>query len=505
MSMIRLRLWCSGAALGAVVAAGCGGGGGAARSADPLSDVRNPRLSTKARVEAVGPAWEASGRNAVDRNVTREAFKAIAWSGSEPRDVRMAALRAVLSDAENEADSRQLVSLMLPHEPDREVVALLGTVAARSGWTDATSALVRSLSRPMLSVKDNERAEWRAIEALHPGRPVEEVVLGVFLDPRTDPGPGDVRYDERVRASAWDLLGRLDPTGVRRAEMLGTMDTSGVSGESRAAVEDIRAAFRDLAAAPVTGEELKWLRSLRDGSKRENAAWWSEATRAISSLDAERRRGLGLRHAEPIRWATANRPEWIAAGRGELLSEVRSRLADRRHYRRVKDDTDFTKPHPDRLADWEERLTWADLLTILVIYDALADERVCRELFRQADLDRDDGTTEYGGIVEAEGQRVRAVLFVPRASQRRHDREFVASQDMIDASDRALAHYHFHAQKARNREFAGPSMPDLVTAARLGRTSLVFTSIDRDLLNADLYQPDGVLIDLGEVRRPRGE
>ncbi|MCL4742867.1 MAG: hypothetical protein KJZ54_11780 [Phycisphaerales bacterium] len=505
MSVRRQGGWCAAVVLAACVGAGCGGTGGTARSADPLGDARNPKLSTKARVEAVGPAWEASAGNAADRNVTREALKAIAWSRSEPRDLRLASLRAVLSDQEHEADSRQLVSLMLPHEPDREVVALLGTVAARNGWTEATSALVRSLSRPMLSVADHERAEWRAIEALHPGRPVEEVVLGVFLDPKTDPGPGDARYDERVRASAWDLLGRLDPTGVRRAEMLTTMDTSGVSGESRAAVEDIRAAFRDLAAAPVTGEELKWLRALRDGSKRENSAWWGEATRAIASLDGERRRGLGLRHAEPIRWATANRPEWIAAGRGELLSEVRSRLADRRNYRRVKDDTDFTRPHPDRLSDWEERLTWADLLTILLIDDALADERVRRELFRQADLDRDDGTTEYGGIIESDAGRVRAVLFVPRASQRRHDREFVASQDMIDASDRALAHYHFHAQKARNREFAGPSVPDLVTAARLGRTSLVFTSIDSDLLNADLYQPDGVLIDLGEVRRPRGE
>ncbi len=505
MNTTRQGGWCAAVVLAVLVAGGCGSAGGQTRTADPLSDVRNTKLSTKARVDAVGPAWEVSAGNATDRNVTREAYKAIAWSRAEPRELRLAALRAVLSDGENEADSRQLVSLMLPHEQDREVVALLGTAAARNGWTDATSALVRSLSRPMLSVKDNERAEWRAIEALHPGRPVEEVVLGTFLDPQTDPGPGDARYDERVRASAWDLLGRLDPTGVRRAEMLSTMDTSGASGESRAAVEDIRAAFRDLAAAPVTGEELKWLRSLRDGSKRENAAWWGEATRAIASLDSERRRGMGLRHAEPIRWATANRPEWVAAGRGELLSEVRSRLADRRHYRRVKDDTDFTKPHPDRLSDWEERLTWADLLTILAIDDALAEDRVRRELFRQADLDRDDGTTEYGGIIEAEGGRMRAVLFVPRASQRRHDREFVASQDMIDASDRALAHYHFHAQKARNREFAGPSMPDLVTAARLGRTSLVFTSIDRDVLNADLYQPDGVLIDLGEVRRPRKE
>ena len=73
---------------------------------------------------------------------------------------------------------------------------------------------------------------------------------------------------------------------------------------------------------------------------------------------------------------------------------------------------------------------------------------------------------------------------------------------MIEQGDRSLAHYHFHAQEPRNSSYAGPSPADLAYAARLGRTCLVFTSVGSDTLNADLYQPDGVVLDLGELRRP---
>ena len=39
-------------------------------------------------------------------------------------------------------------------------------------------------------------------------------------------------------------------------------------------------------------------------------------------------------------------------------------------------------------------------------------------------------------------------------------------------------------------------------AARYGRACLVFTSFDEDTLGVDLYQPDGVILDLGQLKRP---
>jgi hypothetical protein len=210
---------------------------------------------------------------------------------------------------------------------------------------------------------------------------------------------------------------------------------------------------------------------------------------------------------EPIRWAAAFRPEWIGAGREDLLREARSRLSDRPSYKRRRGDRDRATPQAERLADWEPRLTWADLLAMLVVDEGLRDPAVRRALFAQAGMDRDDTTAEYGGLLRADADPARGgpfvvVLYPPRPGTRVGDEQFVASTDMISQSDHALAHYHFHAQATRNADHAGPSPHDLAYAARHGRTCLVFTSITPDALNADYYQPDGAVIDLGEIRRP---
>ena len=95
-----------------------------------------------------------------------------------------------------------------------------------------------------------------------------------------------------------------------------------------------------------------------------------------------------------------------------------------------------------------------------------------------------------------------ARLFAPRPASRIGDERFVASADMLRSSDRALAHYHFHVQKWGNARFAGPSTDDRVYAWRQGRTCLVFTGIRKGVLAVDYYQPNGLILDLGEITRP---
>ena len=85
---------------------------------------------------------------------------------------------------------------------------------------------------------------------------------------------------------------------------------------------------------------------------------------------------------------------------------------------------------------------------------------------------------------------------------RESDTSFVASPAMLTDSTTALAHYHFHVQSVRSGRYAGPSDGDMVYAARYGRACLVFTALDEETLGVDLYQPDGVVLDLGEIKRP---
>lgn len=89
----------------------------------------------------------------------------------------------------------------------------------------------------------------------------------------------------------------------------------------------------------------------------------------------------------------------------------------------------------------------------------------------------------------------------------RHDQRiggddvFVASSDMIEQSDHALAHFHFHVQRWSNRGYAGPSWGDLEYALRHGRICVVFTGISRDELDVDVYFPSSEVVDLGSIRR----
>ena len=481
-----------------------------------MLDVRNPSLSCAERLRSIDDVCSRVLRGEADRKAVREDLKTLVWSASWPEPLRVHTLNLLLNDPDptGAADAREMARLMLPREQKLAVIQVLSDAAAQKGWTETLPALVRSLSRFDAATPDRERPEYRAIETLRPGKPVAESVLDVFRRPPEDPPGYAASTPERIRADAWDVLARLDPTGDLRAGMI----TGPVPEDDDGTIASLRECLRDLHTLPRAGEELKWLWSLRRPDIARNAAWWTEATAAIKPLYDDRGRTLDLRHAEPIRWAARRRPNWVSASRIELLAETERRWAGRKVHLRTEREGAGDPILPQTLEDTRDKLNWGDLLTLLVVDEAVREPLVVQTLFAQADMDRADRTAEYGGLLEAwrdaAGRPVsdgagadgsgpfRVVLYPPRPGTRRGDREFVASTDMIDQGDLALAHYHFHVQEARNASYAGPAPADLAYATRLGRTCLVFTSITRDVLNVDLYQPDGTIVDLGDLRRP---
>jgi hypothetical protein len=266
---------------------------------------------------------------------------------------------------------------------------------------------------------------------------------------------------------------------------------------------------------PVTGSELELARRMLKQETDVEKRWWAEATGAIAGLSEEQRRGLALRHVEPVRWAARNRAEWVGRDRESLLAELESRLKDRRHWKATEGDSEWRKKG-ESLKDWREQLAWGDVLSILVIDDALREPAIAAELFAEAVKDRADESTEYGGLLWAaenecakvESSRTehgsfRAKLFEPRPTQRANDRTFIASDEMFNADTRALAHYHFHAQVAANSEYASPGRGDLEYAVLHGRSCLVLTNVRQGVMNADYYIRGDVIIDLGEVNAGR--
>jgi len=489
------------AILASLAATGCASSETRWKSDDPVVDLRNRAADPRLRVSAVDQARDRAGTDPVAIASVTRTLKDIAWTPAEFPQLRLAAITSLINDPNPAvaADAREMGKLMLPREQERPIVVYLAKAAADRGWTDYVPSLIRSYARPLKAVDDATRVEALAVRDLSDGRPVADVVFEVFLDPPRMPETYGMDWAKRFRADAWDLLGRLDAEGTRRIEMLAAAP-GGSAGD--VVVENIRTCLRDLKSVPLTGEELSWLTSLRDGTKPANVVWWADTSAAVATVADKG--PFHMRHAEAIRWCKANRPQWLTMTKSELASELKSRLSDRTRHDRTVDTA--VKRNREDFAHWEGSMKWADILAVLTIDDALANPQVREGLVAQSGLDRKDTTTEYGGLLgfRSEGDS-RIVLFPPRPGQRQGDEKFIASDDMVAAGDLALAHYHFHAQSQQNGGYAGPSAGDLVYAARYGRSCLVFTSVGEGRLATDYYQPDGVIIDLGSFSGVLGQ
>lgn len=494
---MKIARMLSGLALLAVV--GCSGGGTRVEG-DPLLIAREAGVPAGRRVEAIQEAKAQVALGQADGAVTRYALKELAWDLETPELVRAAALEAVLWDEGAAEDSRQLVKEMLPTEPGRGSVAVMATAAAEHGWLDATPALVRSLARPVEGVEDRERAEYRALEAMYPGQDLAAVAVGVFMDPQTEPGPAGLRLDMRVREAAWDVVGRLAADGTARSALLDGAAGGNEAGLAIAA--DLRAVRDALGVTPARGEEVRWALRLVEERSGRLGGWWTQTRSAVAGLGPTGREGLELRHLEPVRWAGQHRSEWLTASRQELLEELGSRVSGRQVYSRTKAIEGLANANAERLSTERDRVVWGDALAMLVIDEALADPGVRAAILEAAEVDHNDSSTEHGGMLWADADGFHAQAFLPRGTAAPDDRRFTAPREMIDYSSAALAHYHFHVADWRNRDYAGPSPGDMDYAERFGRACVVFSGLSRGVLDADVYFPGGVVVDLGEVRAP---
>lgn len=484
---------------------------------DPSAALRDQQVSPQLKREAVDKLWE---QRPSEPELARETLKRVIWQVGAGSAARVRAIELLVEEptdaAKGHADTRNLLRLLLPTDPDPTVIAFIAELAANRGWRDLSPALIRAWAKKMVIVPDRERSEAIAVQRLNPGVSVEQAVFGVFAAEISGQGR-EREWKLRARRDAWEVLTRLDADGSVRTAML-AQDTPGTD---RAALELLRACAKELRSIPLSSSQLEWAERLGawrtpgagnsastgagassaggGGSNSvgaANAAWWREVVGVLDRLPSDRSGPLLMRHLEPIRWAAVNQPEWLAADRAALLRLADERARTWRVWRRAA-RTDGAR---ETFAQHSERLSWGDLLTLLVLDAALRQPGAADALLAQADADRADTSSEHGGAAVFDGAGCKWVDFPARATQRGDDTRYVAPPDLFVALDRGLAHYHFHAQKVENADNAGPGPGDMEFAREHGRTCLVFTSVRKGVLNVDYYDAAGVIIDLGELR-----
>ena len=438
---------------------------------------------------------ETSGRHAAalrmleattEPDATSRALKRMIIADGYAVDVRqMAYDRMKIIDPEG---LQRLLEIQMPKIDAIQWRARLCELIAAEPWIDMTPTLIRAWARPMPNwVEDpKDRPERLALIEMYGEDRLADVLVQVMLD-------ADPVVAANLRARCWELLvaeGRRD----RVVELLASSDVSPRDGMFR----DLREISKRTGIIPANREEIIWARTL---CRPENTGFLDAAAAACDRVPASRRSSLELRDLGVLVAAMRLDPDLVEQDEATLYEGLRKDVDvdGRRLY--SANFTGWNDTHTERLREVRRKLDWGDLLAMRIAIESLGIDAVRGHVFRYAERDLLDESTEFGGVISVdEAGRIEVLEFKPRL--RRGDNRFEATQEMFDAAYTGVFHFHNHAQKYDNQDYAGPHMGDFAYAESTRANCLVFTFIDSRTINADFYRHGGVVVDLGTFQRP---
>lgn len=445
---------------------------------DPIAAMTDPRLASRENFAAM----EQARIKFPDDPARIEQLKEIVSGPSYSIEFRAAAWHQL--EEHNPAQAKDVLEYRLPTHPAWGFVEWGCQLIADRGWVEMTPSLVRSLYRPCPVFEDETRPERLTLQQLHPGEDIREIVFDVVIA-----RPDNVVHAQ-WRLAAWELLNRLGDPGLWQ-DRLASLDTDDPM------LIDLRSGYVELGVIARTREEVLWLQDLRQEKYND---WWNACRAMVASLSAEKKQDLRLRHLPVLMRIAEVHPDWLGLSTESLLADLQVRWQGRSHFHPESIMSASTlNTGPQSLREWGPRLSWADLLCVRLADAMVFDPAMNTSLFPQAQRDREDTSTEYGGLLDYVDGQPRAILYPPL--QRSHDQKYYAPGSMVDAGHRAPFHYHFHVQEVRNTEFAGPGGGDLEYANSMAINGLVFTSVGEGKLNADFYTEGRIVIDLGTLER----
>jgi len=140
-------------------------------------------------------------------------------------------------------------------------------------------------------------------------------------------------------------------------------------------------------------------------------------------------------------------------------------------------------------------LPMGDLVRLQLIDEMLSRPRVQRAIRIMAGLDRQDTSSQWGGLIFYENGQAEARLYPPGTTG--DDRRYAASKQMFQNATDSLAHFQGHFWTVNNAAAAGPSDKDLIGARTLHVPGLILTGVGERTFSVTYYDTKGLRVEMG--------
>ncbi len=446
---------------------------------NPSSTLKETGRSTGVHIQAMEMLDESVGVE--DKNYHKQ-LQRMLWIPGYTNEVRNEALKRLW--AFDREGTTRIIRQQLPRIGNWSWLTELCQWIAEEQLTELNEALISSWANPTsLAQTEKDRPEYIALRQMYGEEQIADLIFETML-------AANRAWKQGYRTRCWELLHRLG----QRERLVLLLEQTQFDNEDLFFL-DLQRAKSDLGIVPHRREEILWIREL---AKEEYVPFWNEAKVALANLGNERRDTVEMRDV-PIAVSLQRHGGKNAFSRStnSMLNQIALNIKDEKHYSETEGGGLFSV-NSERFHTHKNKLTWGDAATLEILLTALNVPEVKAHLFDYAKRDNLDESTEYGGVIALDEKgRFEILEFEPKV--RTHDRRFNASQDMFDAAYTALFHFHFHAQKLRNGDHAGPGMGDKNYANNTRANCLVFTFINENKMNVDFYRHGGVVIDVGTI------
>ncbi len=453
---------------------GCGG----QTITNPAATLRETGRSTADHLQAMDMLENSVGLHDPQY---QETLHRVLWAAMYTNETRQAALDRLW--AVDRDGVIKTIRQRLPRMDNWSWIEQLCGWIAENRVYGLDTALISSWSQPTIYYEEHERPERKALVEMYGEESLANIVYTSLLTTTKS-------WQQGYRTRCWELLLRI---GAR--ERLYTLLTDSDLPEEDIFLLDLQRATIELGILPQNKEEILWVREL---CKPEYNDFWEEAIEAMKLLDHDRKATLELRDVTIVVTVARLWPHVAKESISTLVQSLEAELKHRKHYFEYEGGGNVSTIN-ELFRTHKNKLRWGDAIAIRVALEAMEVPEVRSHFFDYANRDRLDTSTEYGGVVELD-KKGRFVIKEFEPKIRTHDRRFDAPQTMFDAAYTSLFHFHFHAQKHRNGDHAGPGLGDKSYADNTRANCLVLTFVNSKTMNVDYYRHGNVVVDLGTIK-----